>query len=242
MVSYLQTWLFLRNALILRLSYSASPAQILSNQQWRDLLSLPLAKPGTVATTSLARHREQILKALGNAIPAADLWSNIIQNDTFSWQGEVISPDSLQDPSLVKRIIWEVAELNFRSELVGLDAQLREESESHGTREQLIVECFPGQQTVDLSCVNLETADQGLGGATLNSRVPFFLALRDLMLQWKGIYRDTLMPEVTLENWEALSSTKLQEVEKAVATMYVQIFYGFYGRPPIIPHRALVVD
>ena len=99
--------------------------------------------------------------------------------------------------------------MNFRSELVGLDAQLREESGSHRTHEQLIVECFPGQQTVDLSCVNLETADQGLGGATLNSRVPFVLALRDLMLQWKGICRDTLMPEVTLENWETLSFTKL---------------------------------
>ena len=174
--------------------------------------------------------------------PAADLWSNIIQNDTFSWQGEVVSPDSLRDPLLVKTIIWEVVELNFCSELVGLDAQLREESGSHRTREQLIVECFPGQQTVDLSCINLETADQGLGGATLNSRVPFVLALRDLMLQWKGICWDTLMPEVTLENWETLSSTKLQEVEKAVATMYVQIFYGLYQRPPIIPHCALVVN
>jgi hypothetical protein len=242
MVSYLQTWLYLRNALILRLSYSASPAQVLSNQQWRDLLSLPLAKSGTVATTDLARRRDQILKVLGNAIPATDLWLDIIQNDTFSWQGEVILPDSLQDASLVKKIIWEVAELNFRSELVGLDVQLREDSGAHRIREQLIVECFPSQQNTDLSCANIETADQGLGAATLISRVLFFLALRDLMLQWKGIYQDALMPEVTLENWETLSFTKLHEAEKAVATAYVRTFYGLYGRPPILPHRASVVE
>ena len=155
--------------------------------------------------------------------------------ESFAWQGKILSAKSFTSESLVKQMIWEVAELNFHLELITLDEKMSE----YPVDTCLILECFPSRQHTVLSVANIKTADQGLRVVSLKSRAPYFLVLQDLMLRWKEI-RSMLAVDITLKNWKTKATSHLQAVEEAVASIYTQMFYGLYGCPSIIPHYILV--
>lgn len=142
------------------------------------------------------------------------------------------------DPRIVKEIIWELFEHNFRFELYSLDlaaAPLKHADEDGAIlRRDQIQLLFPEHKFIIWNDP-FPRYNDGFQGETCRNRVPSLEGLRVLMTAWPDV------PSVILSRSfygsPPRSPAEDEELEYQIILFYCQSFFYFFGRPPVVPHR-----
>ena len=133
--TYFSTWLKLRSILLHRISRPQSNLEPLSNKMWRNLLSIEKTSPRP--ETQEGKLRAQVLDILNECALSAH--SSLNFNDLSSvpvvWCGQQIQPQQIPPSSIVKQILWELYETNFRLEFLALDSILSKSNEPKEERQ-----------------------------------------------------------------------------------------------------------
>lgn len=235
-VAYLLTWLRARPALLYRLQKQESTA--LSNQTWRDFLEMGRSDKLRDNTAAAAR-REEIRKIMGGVLKTAGV-SEASPDANLApayWRDEELAHDKLPRPSVFWEILWELYELNFRVELFSLD---RRASKNPLVDAEISIQrlqrCFP--DTSEFPFVKIPYVNVGLVANDWRERLPFILALVNVMSSWGG--SKPMVFQYRLHGVEQFSQDRALELEREAAVFYTQTFYNYFGRASIIPHCILL--
>jgi hypothetical protein len=250
-------WLKYRNAMIYRVSSSDFTAQPMPQGLWRDFLTLEhvqkkrkLQQDGdsprnvknktkkwnsqgsavqSSESTRSSKHREQAADFLKGCLNAAEGIELIDSNGELKWNGKVIT--SLNDLER-EEILWELAELNFRFELLALDSRATS-APSVFSRQELIRDCFPGTKGGDgvLLVADLGAANHGLASENWEEKALYMQALRKIMMTWRGD-----VPPIILAEKFQWTNREIEDLEDAIAVFYVRSFYNHFRRAPVVPH------
>lgn len=248
--TYLTSWLKLRKPFIQRAVALEWAECLISNQEWRTLLTLTFVPPNATASIkakSEETHR-RLLSLLGNLVQPSDLELSDEGASRLTWNGHDLDDDKILSPNTITEIVWELTELNFRFELTALDDYLCGEAEDAAVGEiqprfLSILRCCAEGGNGFVLAPDVARANEGLAAADIRSRMPYLVALRDLMLSWRGLEKPQLMPQIMEESWVQRDEEVLKEFERGLTEVYTATFYKIFGRPPIIPHSLpLTVD
>lgn len=254
---FFTNWLRHRTALIFRISTPLTDASPIGNQLWRTLLGqeLELTTDDRARHTKSANRKQAIIDILASCINTADGISiNLAGNNNVTWQGSELIPDQPIPPEIARQILWELSELNFRCELVGLDRRSHNDklSANHSvsnernitlpvpsTREDLLGRCFVGTSMLD---IELQHAGQGLACPLWANRYRYILALRDVMVTWSG-FRSYAASQRLLHLLDPplfsaeLTECQVNSLETLVTGYYTQAFFNHFGRAPVLPRH-----
>ncbi|KAK7046956.1 hypothetical protein R3P38DRAFT_92560 [Favolaschia claudopus] len=210
----------LKDALIYRLCHAsaAEDAPLLSSQQWRDVLGGRVAARSSRATRTQLRI-EDTERVLQPALAACGLDAH-----------RHLPVDPRDIPAITipraREIIWSVAEMNFRFELLSLDRRASGLSRGGACRAR----CFPSPQLLDIP---LDDSKRGFASSVMQDRHPYTLRLARLMLDWKGVPR--VICELAQQS--ECSTDDMVRLEEAVPRFYCQQFYEHFGRAAVVPLR-----
>lgn len=218
-----------------RASSASSNSLPLSPQTWRDLLALAI------------KHRDAASSSTQSSqafIDAGNLLGSFMRSQGVELH---LSPppsatDAVFDPLQGKKLLWRLAELNFRFELLSLDARLthpplpavNEDPDDVLTnfrlqRQELIVHIFPGGSLVPV-LTNLW--DLGLAAPLWEDRCYRLQQLRAVMEGW-----NVPLPGEARGDLRMAEQEQGLKTEKALTHHYAQTFYDHFGRPAILPRR-----
>ncbi|KAH7902954.1 hypothetical protein BJ138DRAFT_1021329 [Hygrophoropsis aurantiaca] len=150
--------------------------------------------------------------------------------DSVEWHGQVIPISSLADPPtrLMRQILWELYELNFRFELLALDHIMAHQQweDTPVERRELLHSIFPGEEGLVMWSGPVPSEETGLFCGSFTQTAPFLLST------WDGAparLRDPVEPKDDRNNtfWALM---------EGAALFYVQTFFDHFGRPPVVPH------
>ncbi|KAJ7791865.1 hypothetical protein B0H13DRAFT_2394142 [Mycena leptocephala] len=207
----------LHDALLYRIAHAAADQLLLKSQAWRDILAGKVTTQGRADTKARARS-EGIERLLAPAMKACGV-------DSYSgFPADVTTIPPITNKR-AKEIIWEVAEMNFRFELLSLDRRA-----SGLDRPDECRECFPGRMLIG---VPIEASQRGFASTVLTKRHPYNVGLAKLMCAWPGA--PSVVCEAGIER--AWPEAEMRELEKTVASFYCQQFYEYFGRAAVIPMR-----
>jgi hypothetical protein len=178
--------------------------------------------------TRSGKHRElaaDFLRGCLNAVEGVEL---VDSSGELKWNGEVLET---LDNSIREEILWELAELNFRFELLALDSRATGHRPGPD-RQQLITSCFPGGMggAGSLLVADLGAANHGLASENWEEKAPYLMVLKKIMATWQG----TPPPIIRVTKY-AWSRREIEDLEVAIATFYVQSFYNNFRRAPVVP-------
>ncbi|KAF9456582.1 hypothetical protein BDZ94DRAFT_1315007 [Collybia nuda] len=226
------TWLRYRHALIYRVSSGGFDTQPMPNTVWRALLNHDFVVKSTTGDTQTRsqKHREMAKDFLKSCldVEGVELGDPDGSRLQVSWNGKTFEDLGKDD---FEEIIWELAELNFRFELLALDS--RATNESSASRQELVLKCLPRTSLgASLLVADLGSANQGLAGTSWADRGDYVLALRKLMSSWRG----EVPPIIKMEKvfWSLEEAAELEEV---MTRHYCTTFYNYFRRAPIVPRR-----
>ena len=132
----------------------------------------------------------------------------------LEWNGNEWTEDSAANAALVKEVLWELSELNFRYELSALDVR-------QTGRERLVeILAVVGNEQDSIFWVSVAKVDTGLVSMDLETRSKRLRLLYELMSAWK----------------DGVGVPATENLESTVASLYCQTFFDTFGRPPILPH------
>ena len=144
------------------------------------------------------------------------------------------------DAKVVKEIIWELFEHNFRYEVVALDmaaAPSKWVGNQAVTRKDFISNMFgcPGKFVIWSD--PFPRRNGGVQSMSMDDRMFNLEYLRRIQKDWPDvppIIRDSgfIKPPADYE--------RLEDLETKVVYFYCQTFFDYFGRPPIVPHRIPV--
>lgn len=234
---YFQNWLKYRTEIIFRLVSDKSSARPVSNHLWRTLLNFGDTPVAEGLTTKTAKRRLEILELLGNCIneEGISLTSSSSPSDIF-WRDQQLASGSIPQENIGQEILWELFELNFRFEFLALDRRACSSAiEDETARQDGLLACFVGHRGGSLLLADIEFADKGLASKSWSDRVPYLLAMRRLMKDWRGA------PQ-SLTDFTELRPTDYSEaevilLERTMALFYTQSFFNHFGRAAMVPHR-----
>lgn len=229
---FFQTWLRYRHALIYRVSSGGFDAQPMPNTVWRTLLSHDFVAKGNAAKagTKSQKTHEMTKDFLQSCLDAegVEIGDSDDLNAPVTWNGKAFESLGREE---YEEIIWELAELNFRFELLALDA--RATTDSPSSRQGLVSACFPRPSSgASLLVADLNGANQGLASSLWEDRRDHVLALRRVMSSWSG----ELPPIIRMDKvqWD---TEEAMELEKVMTRHYCKTFYNYFRRAPIVPRR-----
>ncbi|KAK0440024.1 uncharacterized protein EV420DRAFT_1733361 [Desarmillaria tabescens] len=168
-----------------------------------------------------SRTRESMAMPTSSATGTSFLF---IVFSTAVWRGielEMLTNDHHRE------IAWELAELNFRFELLALDAR----AATNGGNHDLLLRCLPNGLTTAFVAVDVGSANHGLGHPTWRQRAPYVFPLMNAMRSWKAC------PHLIQQKRTNYTEAQFDEIEKCVALFYVESFFRFFGRAPVIPRH-----
>jgi hypothetical protein len=249
--TFFRTWLKYRSTMIYRISSSSSTALPMPNAVCRNFLTLEAVdnkKVGQLASTSAttptsksmsnpstraAKLREMTSDFLQNCLDATE-GVHLMQSTTpqLKWNGVEVGingPNNLQR----EEILWELADLNFRFELLALDSRATTGSDSESERQALVSACFPNCTSGSLLVADLGAANHGLASENWEEKALYLHALKRVMMSWRGEIPGILRVEKVHWHYQ-----EIIDLEDAISSFYVASFYQHFRRPPIVP-RAL---
>jgi hypothetical protein len=164
---YLRHYEFIRDALLYRLGDVEGSGEPLAAAEWRDVLQGRLVVQGKERSLGVQRT-EWIQEILGPAMKACGI---------NTLEGFPVPPEAVPTttPTRAQEITWELAEMNFRYELCGLD-----EKAVGFDRHNDCAACFPGP----LIGPDLSEGQKGFAALALVDRLPHLLRLARLMMDW----------------------------------------------------------
>jgi len=229
---FLTVWEILQPVVVNRMSSDLSSISLLSNEQWRILL----AGRETNTSTKRGSVRRSILDLLSpDAMELGVGLSNIhkVEVREYSRRG-------------AQGMLWELAELSFRFDLVMLDKKALAARGLENTaynvqllsplsRERLIMACFPfgPSDPRHLAFVDRQHARRGLASPTIRDRIPYLNALRAVMKEWDG-YEVHPMGRLEVLTEDA-PEVEGMVYEETVAHFYTQSYFRFFGRAATVP-------
>jgi len=239
---FVANWLAARPLWISHVDHNP-PEHFPSPQLWRDFLnSIPsdesLASASSTAgrpTATAARKRaakdlfgEDLLDAQGPT------WAI---GNTLEWRNRTISVESLSDPPprLMRLILWELYELNFRYELLALDQFMARTlwEESRNDRRDLLYGIFPEEGGLVMWSSPLPEEGGGMWGRKFSDIFPYVENFRNLLSCWEGA---PARLSASLDA-SAFDDKTYFQVMQSACDFYVQCFFDHFGRPPVVPHR-----
>jgi hypothetical protein len=257
-VLYLDNWLKSRPAWLWRASRPGAAPLALRNQVWRDCLYHGIATGAQTAMGAKTAERiGKMLKTLGCHLDVTghvviDGTSEVVGlkekvGDTVMWEGKAVKLDKRSFPrdGMVQEVLWELYELNFRSDLLSLDRLL---APSHYSdvdkmlqRQSVLARCFPGGDEADFQWLrpHISLANLGLGGASVSHRRNFILALAHVMTGWERVRVPSL---IKYSSTRTLADEEVYNLEGVVTFFYCQTYYDHRGRVPLTPHRSKPAD
>ncbi|KAJ7101820.1 hypothetical protein C8R43DRAFT_963922 [Mycena crocata] len=217
---FLHHWSLLSDGFLFLLSQPPH-AQLLTAQEWRDILEGLLTKRGHAQSKTYKRSVE-LERFIRPALEASGI---------ESVEGFPVPPASLRDFSLqeTREIVWVVAETSFRFEFCALDKRAsKKERVAHVQR------CFAGRTLIGTP---LHMSKRGLAATEQEERHRYLVRMADLMLDWttRSARPEPIRQGVTQrQNW---SQSDMERLEHAVCCHYAQAFWEHFGRPPVVPMR-----
>jgi hypothetical protein len=225
-------------------------------KQWRLLLLTDEqhpSQPGTFMASKKAEVHKMLNECLRDYGVSRRSDVAIVEEYHFRWRGKRYPIGMIGDVRILKEIIWELYELNFRSEFEALDNLLRGGTRGvepiggpwvsmyHQTtvadlaRLQQIKSCLPGTESCTVA-LQWPMSSEGVAASTAASRAKWILSMKSVMKGWPG---SSEVEELQIERNEPaqFAAEELERLEEAVARFYCQSFFNIFGRPPIIPHR-----
>ena len=147
------------------------------------------------------------------------------------------------DPSIVKQIVWELYELNFRFEFRALDRLLRGDltsvmrgvAEGGSSVRTKVQSCFPGA-VGNPSEIGLSKANCGLAAASISHRARYFCRMCEVIKDWPGGSHGEMFLTGKVKFADYMDND-LEAMEKWATRFYYQAFYEKFGRPQLLPHR-----
>jgi len=163
----------------------------------------------------------------------------------LEWRGKevVLENNGSFSQDVTREILWELYELNFRSDLIALDSKIvmsTIDADQLLHRQSLMCECFPQGYGMDCSLFNIifTRENDGFAGNSIICRKKSVLTLARLMKMWSV---DNLPPTITMllavAESSDLNGDQACQLETAVAAYYCQTFYNVRHHAPITPHR-----
>ncbi|KAK0212055.1 hypothetical protein IW262DRAFT_1467523 [Armillaria fumosa] len=228
----IKAWLCLRPLLLACVSCSSYSAQPIAHQSWRVILNLDhlmkAARSGGDSSsrgtpTKAARWREQATDFLQGCAGELRIDANF-NVGVAVWRGvelEKLTNDHHRE------ISWELAELNFRFELLALDAR----AATNGGNHDLLLRCLPYGLTTAFVAVDIGSTNQGLGHPTWLQRAPYIFPLINAMQSWRAC------PHLIQQKKTSYTETEFAEMEKCAATFYTESFFRFFGCAPVVPRH-----
>ncbi|KAH6890257.1 hypothetical protein BKA70DRAFT_1442104 [Coprinopsis sp. MPI-PUGE-AT-0042] len=196
----------------------------LPNKIWRQALSMDseaiatsLAASGKLPRTAAERHEAAIFLSACAMLGATSL-SDLLQAKPV-YRGEELGESAKDDTRMMKEIVWEVAELNFRIEFMVLAS--RHTSTLNESEVQELV----------LSCL-------------CPPSMPRHLLLASVIMPHATLFSSWSLPtsnptptpflgaDVNLE-----SATQILTLERQLFTFYALRFFSVFGRSPIVPRH-----
>ena len=257
--SYLRAVHYLKLAFIVRLRDDPVP---MPTHKWRDICDLGISPP-----PELEERNKLISERLISAKPrhydvytATETVRKWLSGQTKSGVEAKVRPPVTENGYLMiplpveegRQIVWEFCELNFRWELLALDARIalcdvssrnvhHYDSPEHAwglRRQQLILQCFPASS---LMHVHPSQARKGLASPSWKDRLSYVYGLQQVMDRW---------PSPKPHGWEkvqdcknrgsdplvVLSVHELDAWQVTLTNYYAQTFYDHFGRGPVLPH------
>ncbi|KAJ7496266.1 hypothetical protein B0H11DRAFT_1910025 [Mycena galericulata] len=217
---FLHHWRLLRDAVIFRISEAGSDPLGLSSQEWRDILEGQGERVGQ--RNQRTKNKRSLGEVIGPALRACSV-------DRLHGFPPPVNTNPGYSIPVAQQIIWELAEVNFRWELLSLDKRA-----SGRTRPHEVKMCFAGGMLLE---VLLELGKRGLAASALEERHRYHVRLATLMLDWKVQSRrpSSIVPSITQRaSW---SPQDMADLEWAVARYYTQSFFELFGRPAVLPMR-----
>lgn len=139
--------------------------------------------------------------------------------------------------SLMQHVTWELAELNWRYELLALDRIVSRDSwrgeDAAGARLEMVMDVFKPNKEFVWWNSDLPAVTPHITSKKIEVRLLALLALRRLMVGWMECPLVIQSLRWTLPFDQ--DSEHAVEYERIVLTHYCQTFYEHFGRPPIIP-------
>ncbi|KAJ7746140.1 hypothetical protein DFH07DRAFT_748528 [Mycena maculata] len=217
---FLHHWTLLRDGFAYILS-QPEHSQLLSTQEWRDILEGHMTKRGHPDSKTY-RRSAQLEDRKHPALQACNITSA---------EGFPVPPQSLPEFSVAqtRQIVWEVGETNFQFEFCALD---RRASMKH--RLDDIKTCFAGRMLIGAP---LEMSKDGFALEKIEQRHRYFVWAATLMLDWNTKSpRPHLITRGFVEhsNW---TPSQMEGLETVVCQYYMQAFWEHFGRAAVIPLR-----
>ena len=147
--------------MIYQVSTYNSTALSSPNSLWHNLLTFELIGEKKAGSSSMKSSKlwETTKQFLDESLMAdgVDFVESKLNDSQMIWNGSLIT--SLGDHEC-EEILWELAELSFRFELLALNVQVT--TSTSDDRQKLIRACFPGGASASLLVADLGTANHGL--------------------------------------------------------------------------------
>ncbi|TEB26054.1 hypothetical protein FA13DRAFT_1795910 [Coprinellus micaceus] len=236
-------WLQVRDIMLFRVGPSAPPSLAcpIPSRVWRGALQL---NPSTFAAirsnhsdSRSAGEKREALAFLESACHSSKAQPDAVCEQPGLWRGNLYaSPDNLNGV-VVKEILFEINELNFRHELYGLDSRLHTAGQQSGLvsnevldRHDHILDCIvPPPLARAFQVIEFTQASQGLAHSDICHRVPQLNHLARLMKDWSPSF-------TTFEKLDTNATpTTLLEMEAELYKYYVLRFFSYHGRFPTVP-------
>ena len=236
-------WMQLRDVMLFRVGPSAPPSSAcpVPGRIWRRTLQL---NPSTFTTirsgnsdSKAAGEIREALAFLDSSCHASKAQAEAICQQPGHWRGNLYATPTDLNNTVVKELLFEVNELNFRHELFGLDNRLHTAHEQSGLispqaldRHDHILDCLvPSPLAHAFHVIEFTQASQGLAHSDIRQRVPQLNHLARLMKEWSPPF--TFFEQLSADD----SPTMLLRLEAELYTYYVLRFFSYYGRSPSVP-------
>ncbi|KIJ07844.1 hypothetical protein PAXINDRAFT_18991 [Paxillus involutus ATCC 200175] len=153
-------------------------------------------------------------------------------NISMPCQDLLFPPEQASRLPLVHAILWELAELSFRSDLLALDKALVPQLWDAPTRKAQYLVVFSSEVIGGMWDTPLPQQHQGLFWGTLSNlrALDFADAFRLLLSAWPSAPRGIEEPLLV-----TIPQNKLQKKVNMLMEFYVQTFFFSTGRPPVVP-------
>ncbi|RDB31061.1 hypothetical protein Hypma_000014, partial [Hypsizygus marmoreus] len=232
---FIHNWLQYRQALIFRLSSGNSSAQPISPQLWRTLLNFGLDSQGMDGLSVKDKRRRELAELLGSCLGEGSIELSETSDSTTFWRERSLEVGALPSEDIIREILWELFELNFRFEFVTLDSRASRLHRNLDERQRSVMACFPGNYGGSLLVAEVSFADKGLAALLWKDRAPYLLAMLNVVKTWDGC-PSLLTSIVDKAQWRH-SEADVISLENGLARFYTQSFFNFFGRAAIVPHR-----
>jgi hypothetical protein len=186
--------------------------------------------------TLAGARRAKVMDVMGNAMaqPEVDLQSSEILQ--VEWRGQQFRTGQMPPLLVVREILWELYELNFRAELLALDARACSptDAQDSAVRQELVCACFPSSSSA--LTVEFLRSNEGLAADDWYDRLPYVLALCRVMSSWVAS-KPAAFSIAEKGALGTITEADFHRLEQAVASFYTQNFFDWFGRAAVVLHR-----